>query len=131
MQLWFWNHYSCIHKYIQLIYISSVDMALPESFSMNGNSRNVPSVEEAPQLLEGGGKLEVKSFICYSLHINSMFHFFFWNWNFDTGYMIFVFSLIIMDFSGTIEVNFILNWAEQWLQFECFYFPQLKRWGIL
>lgn len=40
-------------------------MALGECLSVNGNSANAPSVEEAPQLLEGGGKLEVDYFICY------------------------------------------------------------------
>ncbi|KAF3336881.1 villin-2-like isoform X1 [Carex littledalei] len=38
---------------------TSSDMALEECLSVNGNSANAPSVEEAPQLLEGGGKLEV------------------------------------------------------------------------
>ncbi|XP_078179522.1 villin-2-like [Carex rostrata] len=38
---------------------TSADMALGECLSVNGSSANAPSVEEAPQLLEGGGKLEV------------------------------------------------------------------------
>lgn len=39
-------------------------MTLGECLSVNGNSANVPLVEETPQLLEGGGKLEVDYFIC-------------------------------------------------------------------
>lgn len=66
-------------------------MAGGECLSVNGNSANAPSVEEAPQLLEGGGKLEVDYFICYKYILWTQWFFFsFSETNFQTGYKIYI-----------------------------------------